>query len=281
MTITTEYVLDLIKQGEGISLELKECNNSLPKSIWETYSAFANTRGGVIMLGISEDTNAPLESRFRIQGVQDAYKLRTDFFNILNNRQKVSRSVLVDSDVRTIEVNGKNVIYINVPEADYHKKPIYINNDLQNGTYKRTHEGDRHVDMEGLAMLIRDAADDIDSQIVEHYGMQDIDADTLSKYRQEFNDSNPGHSYRTLSNKDFLIRMGGYAIDRHNEKEGLTRAGLLMFGKGQSIHEVFQTFRMDYINLIGITKGDSRKWNDRLTDDGRWEDNLYLLVELN
>lgn len=233
------------------------------------------------MLGISEDTNAPLESRFRIQGVQDAYKLRTDLFNILNNRQKVSRSVLVDSDVRTIEVNGKNVIYINVPEADYHKKPIYINNDLQNGTYKRTHEGDRHVDMEGLAMLIRDAADDIDSQIVEHYGMQDIDADTLSKYRQEFNDSNPGHSYRTLSNKDFLIRMGGYAIDRHNEKEGLTRAGLLMFGKGQSIHEVFQTFRMDYLNLIGINKGDSRKWNDRLTDDGRWEDNLYLLVELN
>ena len=50
-------------------------------------------------------------------------------------------------------------------------------------------------------------------------------------------------------------------------------AGLLMFGKGLSIRERFDNFRMDYIdfcNLIG-----EERYSDRLTYDGRWENNLY------
>lgn len=45
----------------------------------------------------------------------DSNKVVTDFFNQLHNPQKVNRSVLVDSDVRIVEVDGKDVIYINVP----------------------------------------------------------------------------------------------------------------------------------------------------------------------
>ncbi len=102
MTITPDDIYNLIHKGEGASVEIKKCSNTLPRSVWETYSAFANTRGGVMLLGITEHKERPIESRFEITGVSDPDKIETDFFNILNNRQKVSRNILFDSDFRQI-----------------------------------------------------------------------------------------------------------------------------------------------------------------------------------
>lgn len=280
MTITSDDIYALLRQGESASVEIKKCSDSLPRSVWETYSAFANTRGGVILLGIAEHKDRPLESRYEITGVSDSEKVETDFFNMLNNRQKVSRNILFDSDFRPVEVDGKIVIYITVPEADYHKKPIYINDNLVDGSFKRSHEGDRRINREELAMMLRDSTDDIDSQILEHYDMADIDEETLRGYRQVFNTSNPGHAYKSLDNKDFLYRMGGYDYDRHKGIEGLTLAGLMMFGKGTPIEKRFPLFRMDYLDLMGVVPGGDLKWNDRLTYDGRWENNLYNFVTM-
>lgn len=179
MTVTADDIHKLIRQGESISVEMKKCSDKLPRSIWETYSAFANTRGGIILLGVTEHKDRTADARFEITGVSDPYKIETDFFNILNNRQKVSRNILFDSDFRPVDIDGKTIIYISVPEADYHKKPIYINDNLMDGSYKRSHEGDRRIDREELAMMLRDSSDDIDGQIIEHYGMDDIDEETL------------------------------------------------------------------------------------------------------
>ncbi len=280
MPITAKTILNLLLQPEGINLEMKACKDSVPRSVWETYSAFANTRGGIILLGVTEHKELQGKDRFEITGVFDANKVVTDFFNIINNRQKVNRSVVLDSNVRIVNVEDKEVIYINIPEADYRQKPIYINNDLQSGTFKRIHEGDRHVTDEELAILIRDSSDIADSQVLEGYGMSDLDSDTLAMYRQAFGTLNPEHPYKFLPDKEFLIKLGGFGRDRKREIEGITVAGLLMFGKSQSIHEVFTNFRVDYLNLIDITPGESNKWNDRLTEDGRWEDNIYNFLIL-
>ncbi len=278
--ITADDIKKLIKDGEGLHLEVKACKDKLPKDVWETYSAFANTRGGVILLGLTEHKDMPLDQRFELTGVSDSYKVITDFFNIVNNKQKVNRSVLVDSDVRPVEVDGVTIVHIRVPEADYRQKPIYINNNLQSGTFKRMHEGDRHVTDEELAMLIRDSSDNADGQILNRYGFEFIDVDTLHGYRNAFNGHNPGHIYEKLSDLEFLRNLGGYGSNPLQQTEGLTVAGLLMFGKSVTIHQVFPNFRFDYLNLIGIEPGDSKKWNDRLTDDGRWEHNIYNFLSL-
>ena len=105
-----------------------------------------------------------------------------------------------------------------------------------------------------------------------------IDAESLRKYRTVFNLHNPGHIYSDLDDKEFLIQLGGYVVDEASGKKGLSMAGILMFGKGLVVRNLFPNLRMDYIDITGIEEGSALKWNERLTYDGRWENNLYNFI---
>ena len=59
-----EDILELLKYGERITLECKDSRNEISKSVWETYSAFANTCGGTILLGL---LNSPQKTEVRAQ----------------------------------------------------------------------------------------------------------------------------------------------------------------------------------------------------------------------
>ena len=264
----------LLQVGERISFECKKCENQIPKSVWETYSSFANTVGGIIVLGITEHKEEPDQAkRFEITGVNNPTKLKKEFFDTLNSN-KVNRNILIEEDVDIVEYEGHSLLVINIPQVDYRQRPIYINGNMMNGSFKRNYEGDYHCTEDDVKAMIRDANDSgNDSVLMENYTMDDIDANTLAAYRNRFRTANMDHVWNDYSDRDFLLNMGGYIIDRNTHREGLTLAGLLMFGKGLSIRERFDNIRMDYIDMTNL-QPDSR-WSDRLTYDGRWENNLY------
>lgn len=82
-------IWNLIKLGEDAELECKLASKgTVPKEMWYTYSAFANTNGGTILLGIKEENGLfyPVDI--------DVVKLQKDFWDNVNNRNKVSNNIL-------------------------------------------------------------------------------------------------------------------------------------------------------------------------------------------
>ena len=197
----------ILSAGERVTLECKKAQRSVPNSLWETYSAFANTYGGIILLGVVEHMEEHNASKhFEIVGVDDADKIRKDFWNTINSREKVNINLLRDEDVQTIDADGKSVVVINVPRAESTMRPIYINNNLSRGTFKRNHEGDYHCTDQELKMMLRDANEaGNDRLILEYYTMDDIDMPTLESYRIMFKMDNPDHVWNALGHKEFLL----------------------------------------------------------------------------
>ena len=271
---------NLIFNGERITLECKAAEKGLPKSMWETYSAFANTYGGTILLGVEEHKEEiDPQKRYTVTNISNPQKLITDFWNLINDPKKVNVNILVDEDVQVINVDEQAIIAIHVPQAAYNVRPIFINDNLQRGVYKRNHEGDYHCTEQEIKLMLRDANEAGNDRIIlEHYTMDDIDTPTLERYRQLFKIDHPEHVWNELDNQEFLKQLGGYGVDRNTGIEGLTMAGLLMFGKGLPIRERFDNLRMDYIdksNLIG-----EQRYSDRLTYDGTWENNLFNFIRI-
>ena len=108
--------------------EVKKAKGGLPISLWDTYSAFANCYGGVIILGVKEEK----DGSWKTTGLQNASKLRKEFWDTINNSKKVNINLLSEDDVQTYEIgDSKDVIMvIYVPMAKREQKPVYINDDI-------------------------------------------------------------------------------------------------------------------------------------------------------
>ena len=128
----------LERYRENNRLEAKRAVCGLPQSLWETYGAFANTKGGLILLGVEEYRDKSLHP----VDLPDPSGLLQDFWEIINDRDKVSANILRDGDVREVILEGKHILAINVPRADIRDLPVYLGGSPQNGTYWRSGEGD-------------------------------------------------------------------------------------------------------------------------------------------
>ena len=81
-----KQIIELLKYGERINLECKKAEGKLPNSIWETYSSFANTSGGIILVGVEEHMKEIDPSkRFTFVNVENAERRIIEFWNTINS----------------------------------------------------------------------------------------------------------------------------------------------------------------------------------------------------
>jgi len=261
-------LLELIDIGENSELECKAAEMQLPKSIWETYSSFANTNGGTILLGIEEIGN-----QLVVKGA-DVVKLQREFWDNVNNRQKVSSNILQNRDVFPFKVQGKPILQINVPRAMRQQKPVSVNANPYIGTYKRNHEGDYRCSKEEVDAMIAESSNvERDGIVLLNYGLADLDSETLRGYRQRFEIRNSSHDWNGLDNIEFLKRIGGWGVDRETGKEGLTYAGLLCFGVEMTITSELSHYFLDYREKLSNIP--DQRWSHRITSqEGTWSGNL-------
>jgi ATP-dependent DNA helicase RecG len=258
--------------SEGRDIEFKSARGGLPRSLWETYSAFANTAGGVIYLGIRETDEGAV-----VQGVDDPDGLLRDFWAAINNRQKVNENLLEADDVEVLELDNRYVLEIHVPRASREQRPVYVGLDPYEGSYRRDHEGDFKCRRSEVQRMFADQSDAVaaDSRILEHFGLEDFDEASLRQYRNRMASRQPSHPWLSLEDTEFLAKLGGWRRDRATGLEGPTVAGLLMFGRTQAItdNEAVPAFQVDYRERLAADE--NVRWSDRLTVDGTWEANLF------
>lgn len=140
---------------ESVILEAKKAWGGLPESIWETYSAFANTAGGTILLGVEEWEDRSLH----LSGICEAFAMKEEFRRLLQDRHRVSANILKKRDVRVYNVDGCDIIVINVPAAKQKGKPVYLNEDRRSGTYKRSGDADIRCSEQEIEEMLRSAAE--------------------------------------------------------------------------------------------------------------------------
>jgi len=268
---------DIAALSESVELECKlaagqDGKGKLPADLWTTYSAFANTHGGVILLGVREK---PI-GRFHLEGVSNPQRLITDLFNTLNNPSKVNCNLLSDRNVQQIELDGKILLLIRVPAAGRKQKPVYLNgNPLNGNTYRRLHQGDRKCDNATVQrMLAEQVQDSLDTRILHGFALDDLDKDTLHAYRNMLASHKPDHPWNTPDDAEFLRLIGGLRKDRETGEQGLSLAALLMFGHGTAITEAAPYYFLDYQELPEQRDTDTR-WLDRVVPDGAWSGNLF------
>ena len=265
-------ILTRLDWTEYEELEFKSARGGVPKSLWETYSAMANTHGGVILLGVEDDG--------MVSGVQDPARIKKSFWDTINNRGKVSVNLLSDADVVEVDYSQGMIVAIRVPRASRYQRPVFLGQNPLTGTYRRNFEGDYHCTEQEVSRMLSDRAEEpADSRILEYFTLDDIDRSSLQQYRQRFASHKPNHPWLSEDDRELLKKLGGWRRDRKSGMEGLTVAGLLMFGKDEAIRESMPQYHVDYREKL--SEDPEIRWTDRLTMDGTWPANLfqfYLLV---
>lgn len=268
-------ILDLT---EGFDFEAKKAagrdgRGQLPDSFFPSYSAMSNTEGGVVLLGIEEVAG----DQFQVFGIVNPAKVIKELWSGLNNKQQVSSNILNERDVQTIELEGKTVIQVNIPRAARGQLPVYIGKNPFDGTYRRQGDGDFRCDEETVKRMLAEQVEDArDAKLLDKFTFADLNLPTLRAYRTAFKTVKPDHPWVDLENDEFLRNIGGWTMNRETKREGLTLAGLLMFGKLRSILDAVPNYVVDYQERPPEAREDSdRRWIDRVTTDGSWSGNLY------
>lgn len=274
MNTELKTITDIELLREAVDLECKlaagrDGSGAVPQDFWPTYSAFANTEGGVVLLGVREKMGA-----FIVAGIENVPKVRQELFDLAHNRQKVSACLLTDEHVREVVLDGRTILVVEVPRAPRKQRPVYLTTNPFGNTYRRLNEGDRVLaDEDVKRMLAEQVEDSRDDRILKGFDLDDLDAASFRAYRQVFANREPEHIWNTLEDQEFLRQLGGWRKDRETIESGLTVAGLLMFGQMVSIQEEFPNYMLDYQERPEA-RTESR-WVDRITLDGKWSGNLY------
>ena len=140
----------LSQYQENVWLEAKKAQGGLPHSLWETYSAFANTEGGLILLGVAEQE----DKSFASVPVRDIRWLMDEFWLQLGVPGTVSADILTQDDVYFAQSGANRILVIAVPPAPARLRPVYIGPDVYTGSYYRSGEADLRMSRQQVDALL-------------------------------------------------------------------------------------------------------------------------------
>lgn len=258
---------DLGKYKENNRIEAKKAVGGLPHSIWETYSAFANTVGGVILLGVVEQP----DKSFQTVALPSPEALLGEFLQKLRDPAVVSANILSPEDVYVTQAQGNPIVVIQVPRAPRRLRPVYIGSDPLSGSYRRNGEGDYRCSPEEVRAMQRDSAEvSLDTGMLEALGPEALRRESTEAFCA-LAEKNASPQERPPAAEDVLEQAGALARDGSGRLHP-TRAGLLLFGSLREIQAEFPLYSLEYQEK----PNPDAHWTWRLlSGSGAWSGNLF------
>ena len=261
-----EALLMRLTEIEWDDFEVKEASVELPKSIWETVSAFSNTAGGWIILGVAQRGK-----KFELTGVRKPEKMEQDMITTLRSQTKFNK--IINPVCKKYDIEGKTILAFYIPLAE--TKPIYYNN--PKNTFIRTASGDQRASEYELNALFRDQSFGIMSdKTVDGTSMDSLSKASYLNFRDYLRRMNPELTYNKLDDASFNEKL---QIVRDGK---LTYGGLLFLGDNVSIQHNFPDFRIDYLEIPGFSYADAKpRYTFRIPEqENIWEYYFVLIQRL-
>lgn len=269
--MTKEELLARLNDIEWNDFEVKEASGGLPKSIWETVSAFSNTAGGWIVLGAKEKKTGE-GSEFIVSGVPNPEQMEQDIVTTLRSRTKFNAPILCKA--LRYNIDEKCVLVFEIPLSPHRPVAIKSNGEV----YIRTGSGDTlATDME-VDAIVRDASFGSKSEMeVPGSDFDDINLDSIASYRSYLRDFNRPLSYPALNDEEFCRKLN---IVLSSGK--LSYGSLLMFGKRESVLGVLSNFWIDYMEVPGDSYATaSQRYTYRMPEqENIWESFQLIMHRL-
>lgn len=242
-----EKLKQIIDGGESITVEFKQSKGKLNKDVFETVCAFLNRNGGHLFLGVRDDGE--------IIGIKDEEieKIKKEFVTSLNNSNKISPTAYIS--ITGVEIKGKNVLYAYIPESSQVHK-------CSGKIYDRNEDGDFNISENTTLlsnMYIRKQSTYIENKIFPYAKIEDLRTDLISRIRQMASNQRDNHPWISMDDINLLKSAGLYLLDPQTGTEGITLAGILLFGKDELIRAALPHHRTDAI----LRKVDIDRYDDR------------------
>lgn len=234
--MTKDELVAKLRDIEWEDFEVKAAKSELPKNVWESVSAFSNTSGGWIVLGVKQSGKT-----FEIQGVDNIEKLEQDFLGTLRGEKFNQR---LKATAKRYNIDGKNILAFYIPEVDF--KPVYYNNPIN--TFIRMGSGDQRATEGEIRAMFRDQSfGKKTEETIPETSIEMLNLNTLKSYRFALSQTQNLVGLREVDDADFCEQVN---ITRNGL---LTYAGLLMFGKAPYVLRYVPTFCVDYIEIPAPT----------------------------
>lgn len=232
--MTAKEALDLIKKGEGITIEFKKSTNEINKDVYDTVCSFSNRNGGHIFLGVNDQG--------KIIGVDpdSIDRLKKEFITTVNNVSKMYPPLYLTPE--EIKIGDATIIHIFVPvgtQVCRHNGRIF----------DRSHESDLDItnNSDAVYRLYSRKQDTFYVNKVTSFGMDDLRHDIIDRARKMSRLRNDHHPWLSMNDEELLRSAGLILKDPESKKEGITLAAILLFGKDITIMSAIPQHKTDAI----------------------------------
>ncbi len=230
-----EKLKEIISGGESITVEFKESKKKLNKDVYESVCSLLNRHGGHLFLGVKDNGDVVGVDKDCIE------QLKKDFVTSLNNPLAINPTFYLS--VEDFELDGKSILYVNIPESSQVHR-------CKGKIFDRNEDGDFDITNNTIlvsGMYMRKQSTYTENRIFPYADLDELEDGLFTRVRKIVGNMRPDHPWASMDNIDILKSAGMYLKDLNTGKQGITLAGILIFGSELMIQTALPHFRTDAI----------------------------------